>query len=218
MLPWHTALGGWQDTAKYIQNLLADKTKTVAILIVDMQYNFQMEFVPREEGIIMQEQISLLEHLSSMERVHFVNVRYSDQGETLPSLMTRIKRGALVNSFLKNSGDAFKTTSVQPEGETGDLQGLIEGTLGNFLRAKAVTDIMPMGCYLSKCITATAKGAEREGFQVFIDPELNIKMTSLSVALSSEDEVLAKNMKLLTKLKSECPNLTVIQTPTPCAS
>jgi nicotinamidase-related amidase len=162
-----TAFGGWESTFEYIQEVLKMKGRKVAILIVDMQYNFQMEFIPSEEAKVVTQQLHLLDKLSGLESVLAYVVRYPDQGETLPAILAKLRRQWVFKSFLKESGDAFKTVSALPGDEKGDLEGLIQGRLGDALRADGVTDVVPMGCYLSKCVAATLKGASREGFHVF---------------------------------------------------
>ncbi|KEQ17793.1 hypothetical protein GZ78_08990 [Endozoicomonas numazuensis] len=138
-----------------------------------MQTGFKdQQFDPVEVERVLSEQVRLATLLLSNDWVVFVNVNFAmDKGKTLPELLVALKAKRSYHYFLKDSYDSFEPLNIA---KSWDVAEAIPGRLKPFLQREGVVDVMPVGCFDSACVRATAEGAKKAGFGVMVDRELNI--------------------------------------------
>ena len=205
------ARGSWEQTLEHIKALQAEN-KSVAVLVIDMQTSFARRWVPSEQSTVTSNIIELLDNLTPSESLRFIDIRFRGWGETLANITSALKRDTMLRTFAKGAEDAFThqpPAAVAPEGASpGEV---IKGQLGDFLREKGVTDIVSIGCYDGFCVSSTAKGGASEGFDVHVDPDLNI-MNMYIKGYQEEEyrEDIRENIKNWHELVQENPRIHLI--------
>ena len=174
-----TVYGGPAETVAYIKGLLAaDKTKRVAVLVIDMQERYQYSIDPVDLKSISGAHRQVILSLSDLDRVLFVNIQYLGYGRTNAGLKEDFKLAkerAAYRIFTKEHFGAFEGVGF-PGRE--DLRSAILGELGDGLKAEKITDIIPFGCFSASCVKETAEGAIKEGFAVHVDMSLSLNVPS----------------------------------------
>ncbi len=166
------------DTIAYIRGLI-DDGKKVGLLFIDMQTDFTMERFefPEAEQVIF-DLATLAEHFAGQENVIFVDVNYAGRGSTISHLQRQLKRSKTYRLSIKDGDSAFEV--IPPNTEHYDDEKVMDN-LVEFLKAKEVTDVIPLGCFDGACVLSTAKEAAEKGFDVAVDRGMNVKVSRTSI-------------------------------------
>ena len=211
------AWSGVDETIKKIDQLISEGNK-ITILLIDMQtvYRHEMAYVEDELQSVVREQAELFIHYADNPNVAYVDVNMLGQGYTLPDLLTSLNLKKRYKYFLKSTSNSFETVNLAGPDE---LEGSIPGDLASFLHDTGTTFVMPTGCFESSCVKATIEGAQKAGFKVLVDRDLNIKVNQYAMRyhLDSESEYMRKINKEWENMIEHYPNVHVVSsTPDIC--
>ena len=189
--------GNATDTISWIEGLLKEGKK-VAILIIDMQNDVDRIWLPAEKNRVIPEETKVLEAFSGNKNVLFVDVNMEGDGVTIADLLHSIKKHTYRRLFVKKEPDAFLEASFSKGSQD---ENMIRGYLGDELDKRAVTDIVPMGCFSSRCVLETTQGAIRDGFNTHIDKDLFIIGDTVNPDNLSKEEMIAESEEAWSNLR-----------------
>ncbi len=170
-----------------IETLLA-QGKTVAILFIDMQTGFVKRFWAPEAYRVISAQAELLDHFSGNKGVHFIDVNYVEEGETLSFLHQKLLRNSYYRLLVKSEDSAFDKRESLPVDNPGATAQEINTSLKNYLHSIKAEDVVATGCFDGGCLMQTTEDALEAGFNVLVDRSLNITTDLIDRDAPSESE------------------------------
>ncbi len=206
-----------KTTIATIDALLA-QGKTVAILFIDMQTGFSKRFWAPEAYRVITAQAELLDHFSGKKGIHFIDVNYLEEGQTLTFLHQKLLRNNYYRLLVKDEDSAFEQRESLPVDGPGASAKEINTSLKNHLHSIKAEDVVTTGCFDGGCLMQTAEDALEAGFNVYVDRNLNIIDDMFDKNIPSESERRGIGIAWDTLKENYPDTLTVIppDSPAPC--
>ena len=164
---------GIEETKKILDDILKSGEK-VTIIIIDMEEDLFPDFYKGEADYVIPQQEKLLTYAGE-KGIPVINVVFANEDGTELGLNPILKnlKGLRYKNFYKLGKSAFEREwKFKQIDEKGFVKEIGEDHLSSFLEKGQKLFIA--GCFDRGCVTRTVQEALEDGFEVYIDRDMNI--------------------------------------------